>query len=66
MFLTASDAVLNTDGTLTVMLSRRPMPGNWLRPLAAGRFSLIYTVAGFAAADTAAVVPPFSVKRTSC
>ena len=65
-FLTSSDAVLNSDGTLTATLSRLPRPGNWIRPQASGRFSLIYTVAGFAAATGAAVIPPFSIKQTGC
>lgn len=65
-FLTSSDAVRNADGTLTVALSLQPMPGNWIRPPTSGRYVLIYTVAGFAAAGDAGLVPPFALKKTGC
>ncbi len=65
-FLTSSDAVRNPDGTLTVTLSPQPMTGNWIRPPTAGRYVLIYTVAGFFSADHAAAVPPFTLAKARC
>ncbi len=64
--VTSEAAVLDANGLLTVTISRYPVPGNWLKPAADDRYSLIYAVWESGAPSETAAPPPFIVKRTEC
>jgi hypothetical protein len=64
--IAAGEPVLNIDRTLTVVVSRDPRPGNWIRPAAPGVFEMIYTVASFVPAGRSSSLPPFSIKKVQC
>ncbi len=51
------------DGSLTIMASGLPAPGNWLKLPGQRRISLLYTALSPAPAVTA---PPFTISRESC
>ncbi len=42
--LSAGNAILEGDGTLSATVSREPMPGNWLRLADSGAFKIMYAV----------------------
>ncbi len=59
-----STAVIRApDGSLTIMASGLPVPGNWLKLPEQRRISLLYTALSPASAVTA---PPFTISREGC
>jgi hypothetical protein len=64
--LSAGQAVLTASGQLDAVISRHPMPGNWILPTSSGTYVLSYVISEPAKAkDATALILP-SVKRVGC
>ena len=64
--LTSDNAILDSDGSLTVTVSRAPQPGNWIRPPERSNFVLLFMVAGETGLSQRDQLPDLLVKRSSC
>ena len=61
----SSGIVLEADGSVRLIASRYPQPGNWIAAPRSGGYSLLYTASsGGTASDTA--VPAFALAKGRC
>jgi hypothetical protein len=64
--ISSDDAVYGADGTLTVSVGPRPLPGNWLETPLKGRFSIVFVEAETSLTGSEAGPPRLSIKLTEC
>lgn len=64
--LSAGQAMLDSDGTLKAVVSRHPLPGNWLKPPDSGSFTLTYIVTEPLKQKGDAVLALPHVKKAGC
>jgi hypothetical protein len=62
--IAADDVVVTADGVLRIAISRRPEPGNWLRPADDGTYSIYFTMSNPVQPEEMPKLP--SVKRGDC
>jgi hypothetical protein len=64
--LSAGEAVLDSSNKLKAVVSRHPMPGNWIVPPGSGSYTITYVVSEpTMAANSAALVLP-TIKKVGC
>jgi hypothetical protein len=62
----ADTAVAEHDGSLRITVSRRPAPGNWVRPPGEGSFTLLYSLAETSPDRPSGAAPLFAIARKGC
>ena len=61
----SSGIVAEADGSVRLVASPYPQPGNWIAAPRSGRYSLLYT-ASRGEAESAAAVPAFTLAKVRC
>lgn len=64
--ITADTAVVESDGSLRLAVSRTASSGNWIRPPSAGGFTLLYTIAEPSSNLSRSPLPLFTIERSGC
>jgi hypothetical protein len=64
--ITADMAVIESDGSLRLTVSRSPASGNWIRPPSTGGFMLLYTIAEPSSNLARGPFPMFTIERSHC
>ena len=64
--IASSDSVVHeSDGMAIIRAGASPLPGNWLRTEASGRYVLLYSAVA-TGAQRLPGVPPFNIRREAC
>ena len=64
--ITADTAVIESDGSIRLAVSRSPVSGNWIKPPSASSFTLLYTIAEPSSSLSREPLPMFAIERSGC
>lgn len=64
--ITADTAIIESDGSLRLAVSRLPSSGNWIRPPSPSEFTLLYTIAEPSSNLSRGPLPMFTIERNGC
>ncbi len=64
--ITADTAVVESDGSLRLAVSRLPVSGNWIRPPSTAEFTLLYTISEPSSNLSREPLPLFTIEQSGC
>jgi len=64
--ITADTAVVESDGSLRLAVSRLPASGNWIKSSSSTEFTLLYTIAEPSSNFSREPLPLFTIERSGC